>query len=157
MKNGPMKYWLKKIFYYPVMRVKRFFDYAPLIWADEDYDKDFIYMMLKYKIQRTREHLADHKMRGDWEVVCAEMLEAETIINRMLKEDYLQAEQDAHFAKWPRVTSIDEDGNEYSEYTHDKPQGFEWREISERIRELERLDEIRLGYLLTVSIQSWWD
>lgn len=151
------KYWLKKMFYHPVMRVKRFIDYASIIWEDDDYDKGYIYIMLKYKISRTREHLADHKMRSDWQKVCDEMKEAEDIIERIMKEDYLQAEQDAYHEKYPLNFKDDENGESYVESTHDKPQGAEWRTLRERMLEMERQDEIRLGYLLTTSIKDWWD
>jgi hypothetical protein len=107
VKNGPLKYWLKKIFYYPAMRVKRFIDYAPILWHDEDYDWASILRMLQYKIKRTRLHLDDHKMFEGYEERCAEMAEAETIIDRILKEDWLSfsVEDQRRGRRLPRVNA----------------------------------------------------
>jgi hypothetical protein len=158
MKNGPLKYWLKKIFYYPVMRVKRFIDYAPLIWHDEDYDHNFILYMLQYKIKRTKEHIADHNMLESTEEKVAQMQEAEDIIARLLKGLYLEKEADAFHQKYPRKPmKQDSKGNWYSQSTHDKPEGAKWRALAARMRTLEDADWKRLGYLITNCLRGWWD
>ena len=157
MKNGPLKYWLKKIFYHPVMRAKRFLDYAPILWQDEDYDWSAILRMLQYKIKRTRLHLEDHKMFEGFEEACAEMLEAETIIDRILKESWLEEEFEAHMKKYPLQWKTNEKGEEYLESTHDKPQGVEFKSLHERRRALEEADWNRLGFLISTHLRGWWD
>ena len=157
MKNGLLKYWLKKIFYHPTMRVKRFFDYAPLIWKDEDYDWSYIMYMLKYKIKRTREHIDEHKIFEGYEYKVSEMLEAEQMIERILKQDWLSDEFDAHMKKYPTKWQEKENGDMFVESTHDKPEGAEFRAINERRRVLEKADWDRLGYLISNCLQGWWD
>lgn len=147
---------LRRFFVRPFTRVRRFFEYAPLIWHDEDYDKDFILYMLKYKIQRTRLHLADHKMRGDWQKVCAEMLEAEQIIDRILKEDWLSDEMEAYLNKHPIKWHQGKNGEMYVKSKH-KNKNTAWKSLRARITELERRDWNRLGYLISRRLGAWWD
>lgn len=158
MKNGPLKYWLKKIFYYPVTRVLRFFEYAPFIWEDEDYDRNYILYMLRYKIKRTRLHIADHNLFESTPEKVAQMQEAEDIIGRLTRGLYLEDEFDAFQKKYPPAPAkLGEDGLWYHESTHDKPEGAEFRALSERMRALEDADWKRLGEIISTQLNGWWD
>jgi len=156
--NGEMKYWFKKIFYYPVMRVKRFIDYAPLIWMDEDYDWSAILRMLQYKIKRNRLHIDDHKFFDGYKDRVEEMLEAERVIERILKEDWMSSAQDAYFEKYPISW---QDGPEEDEMqlrpSSSGKQRSEWRAIRKKVIKLEKTDWDRLGHLIVNNLRGWWD
>ena len=136
MKDTWLKKWLKRAFYRPVIRIKRFIDYAPLIWRDEDYDGAYILKMLKYKIGRTRMHIASHKLFEGYEACVADMSEAETIIDRILEENWLVDEMTAHYEKYSGAGLV-------GESTHDKPEGREFRAIQDRIATLQKADYLR--------------
>lgn len=140
------------------MRVKRFIDYAPLIWNDEDYDRDFILIMLQYKIKRTRIHIAEHDLFESTEEKVAQMKEVEDIIGRLVRGLYLEEESDAFHKKHPiKPMKQDIDGNWYSESTHDKPEGAKWRALSKRMRKMEEDDWKRLGEIISTQLNGWWD
>jgi hypothetical protein len=150
MKNGPLKYWLKKIFIYPTSRVKRFFEYAPLIWRDEDYDWAAILRLLQYKIKRTRLHIGEHQITESCDIQCAEMAEAEAIIERILHESWLEDEMDAHMKKYPvnwKETRM----------IPNKTGAVEFKKLYKKRAALEKADWDRLGYLISNHLRGWWD
>jgi hypothetical protein len=158
-------YWFRQI--------KRIVEYIPILWADADWDYNYIFYLLKYKLQRTRKEIA--KGSGDDEQWIkprtAEIDEAIRLIDQIMDNNFVEKEHEEHEAKYG---SIKMETGEKDEKTgcfradiyFEKTVGNEElknlaHEDSAKIFELEEqrtqkaLDD--LFNHLSKNIRKWWD
>jgi len=145
--------YIRKIY----LRIKRFVDYAPLIWCDEDWDHGYILKMLCYKIRRHRQYLVKFHHHVGWKHDVKNMLIAEQTLDRMMKDDYARKEWSQHWKRWPhRGWGIEQpDGNTRIEWRRGE------RKDVGRIFKLEQqrkhADWKFLFNHLYKHLEEWWD
>lgn len=57
----------------------------PIVWNDYDWDYVFILIALRHKIQRTRDHINQHRLHTDWQKTIQEMDTAILYLNRLIE------------------------------------------------------------------------
>lgn len=67
--------------------VKRVYQLAPIIWNDRDFDWHYIMYYLKFKIQKTREHIDEHDILVNGKKYCQQMQKVEQLIDLAMDSD----------------------------------------------------------------------
>jgi len=158
-------HWLRQI--------KRIVDYIPILWNDEDWDYEFIFELLKYKLQRTRNEIFDGcGDEKEWKNPrIAEIDEVIKIIDKILNNDFVEEEHCLHEKKYGiiKMESGEKDEktglvrcNMYYELSKDNAELQ--KEASDEARKIYALEEERtqkalddLFNLLSKNIRKWWD
>ena len=76
-----------------VEKAKKISEYKAFLAGDEDHDYLFILRLLKYKLERTRKHIAACH-RGDREAVARQIRTVESLLGRVLKESGSEERQE---------------------------------------------------------------
>lgn len=152
--------WLSNVNHFithPFQQVKRIIEYIPVLWHDEDWDWHYIFRMLRYKIKRTREHMAICTARGEnWERDNANMQRAENLLTRILDDDYMSKEWEEHHQKYPMEFEKTPEGM-YRMKERGEEVRAKTREITNKGTELYNKDWDELWELLKNQIGNWWD
>ena len=173
--------WYQYEFRYPsgwwgIRHVRAFFrntfrilTYIPVLWNNEDFDHGYILELLRYKIKRTRDHIAHHQIHTEWERDVKCMDHAIELLDRVIKDDYFMEEFRAHEAKWNPTGDFlarDKDGNpiesdEGSGYfkgrEHSEPEMAEFRIWADKKYAAEAQDWHELWKLFDEHLKEWWD
>lgn len=176
----PIKHKLEDIWIFPRLCwefLVRLVQYLPIIWKDRDFDHAYIFIMLQYKLKRTREHIVDHQFISKADEVGAEIKVAEDMIEDHFHKDWTEKEQAAHEAKYGElvqdfITVTDKpeltekwgklyECNSYRTLAREAGLGEQEREEQmaiydlHRKREQENLD--KLFKYIRDHIEGWWD
>jgi len=111
-------------------RIARCWSMVKLYWGTEDCDWSVAAMLLRHQIRRIREHVLTHNILYDSDRTARQMLITETLLTRMIAEDYYTIADKRHPARdshWVRL-----------------------------IRNLERQDEGMLANELRRHFRYWW-
>ena len=150
--------------------IARVIEYSPVLWRDRDYDYHHILTILKYKLQRTREHITEHQFIADANLVGEQLAHAEELIRRILNNNYCEEEQAAHEAKWGESVDL-------SHPSEDHPGYYEWdlsranvstpeekeqekdeqHAIYQRMELARQLDLDELFIHIRKNLERWWD
>ena len=151
--------WIKDLYYFTLKAcraIKRFWGYAPIVWADEDWDWVYILRMLKYKIKRTRDNIKENRNHEDCDETVAEMDYILKLIDRVEECDYCKGEFDAHMAKWGERKMIDGPG-----YCTMAPMSEEQRAdfqvLCDKMNAAELADWDELFLVLKRDLKSFWN
>jgi len=135
--------------------------WLPLLWNDYDWDYYPLYKMLHQKIKFMKEHHRDHHNHTDWEEVVAQLQTVEDCLDRLLRDNYLEKEWDAHRARFPRDKWFDSwvqlpDGSrQMPSMSDDERDAFKiLHDEEERLRQAD-LDT--LGQTISRHVRGWWD
>ena len=152
--------WLSDVNHFvthPFQQIKRIIDYIPLLWRDEDWDWHYIFRMLRYKIKRTREHMAVCGARGEnWERDNANMQRAEDLLTRILNDDYMSKGSEEHYEKYPMKFEKMPDGM-YRMKEYGEEQKVQSKQIRDEMQKLYNQDWDDVWALLKSQIGNWWD
>lgn len=157
-----------KDIWYTIKKLPKFivkvFQYAKVLWRDCDYDYASILILLKYKIQRTREHIIKHDIIADAPIIAKQMRYAEFLIQRILDDDYLLDLQQQHDEKWGVTISHFDESNRFHIVKEksttpelQKQERSEQMVIYDAQENVRQKDLDRLFRHLRRYIQRWWD
>ena len=79
-------------------KLKKLCYWLPIIWADEDFDFDYLLTLLAFKIKRMRLHHEKHQLITHWRHVVKEMIDAELMIANI--KDDPDDEWSLHWGQW---------------------------------------------------------
>ena len=69
-------------------KMKRSYKFLRIYWNTADYDWSSILIVMRYQISQVRQHINEHAMIAGYEKLCRQMLIAETLLTRMIADDY---------------------------------------------------------------------
>lgn len=71
--------------------IKNIYKWSSILWKDKDWDYYFIFDVLRFKIEKTRDYIQLHKRFVGWEQVVSKMNLSLKLIN-LVKEEYYNLE-----------------------------------------------------------------
>ena len=164
-----------ELFWYFPKDVGRFivklWQYSPLLWNDRDYDYNYILLMLKYKISRTRKCILTNDIIVNNKKYAKQMKVVEDIIDRITESPYHDEAFVEMEAKWGKNIWF-----EQSRLFHDckhsvrmmsryeKENGSNKKLVRRDVvkaykkeTRLEQKDWNKLWKLLNKNLRFWWD
>jgi hypothetical protein len=128
---------------------KRIVEWIPVIWRDRDFDRGYLYTMLKYKLTRMADHFEEHKNFTGWEKIVEHIRECVQIIERLQKDEYIEKEMDDFREKvgWTVQSRRELSNEEKAEF---------WA-IRARQCQARDDDKARLFEIMKEHIDEWWD
>lgn len=169
---------IKKYLVYPVQdfiskysdRISRSYAFAKLGWKNYDFDSQYLFEVMSFKLKRIREGLKNGCAIQENEDMSA-LQEAIDICERLFEKDYNSKYHELHNKKWGEMPPYTTELSENSEYRrlvfHDRT-----NVKTEADRELERTEFLhafdlgeldrrkdldRLNYLFKEYLPKWWD
>ena len=136
--------------------IVRIFAYIPVIWGNEDFAYDYILKMLRYKIKRTRDHIARHQIHVGYEKDVANMDVAIEMIDTVLADDYFRDEWNAWHESHPLKILIDEDGEHYTPSMTDEERA-EFKPLADKTYAAADQAWHDLWEFLDKHAKEWWD
>lgn len=146
--------------------IKNIIKWFPVIWKDRDYDHDYIYSVLLFKLKKQRDYIAKREWRNYGNVE-----EMNLVIYELEKsrEDYSSEAIKGHDAKWGefKYEFIESEFANCSELIDTREKYLteaEYADMQEDFRNRIRLsrikyesDRINAFTLLGKYIPNWWD
>jgi hypothetical protein len=84
--------------------------WVPILWDDHDFDGAYLLIIIREKLRRMRADHERHKITDDWETIATEILEAETLLDRIIEDDYFHDQYEYLYHLDPlRRAPIDKD------------------------------------------------
>jgi len=134
--------------------------WVPILWNDVDWDYNSFYVMMHTKVKFMKEHHIAHHNHTDWEEVVGQMQTMEDALDRLIKDDYLSAEWDAHHAAFPRVPHDQwektADGCTIMPEMKEEARTAFHKHIDAEDA-LRQADMQTVGTLFTKHTRGWWD
>jgi hypothetical protein len=134
--------------------------YVPVIWSNEDWDYSYILRLLRYKIWRTRHHIAKHRIHVNWEKDVESMDSVIIILDRIIEDDYCKEDWDAFYDKWNPErslrTEVDDEGNTQI-LPMGEEEGAEFKVIADKDHAATESDWKALWTMLERHLRDWWD
>lgn len=156
--------WILRTF---IKNIKRLIKWMPVIWQDREWDQDYLYAILEFKIKNMQEFYESGQSSTCQEKVdetITEMKEARRLINRIRNDVYLDEatlEFDKKYPNYHKEAFNFEkiEGSDCSRLVSyaSKESELEHRkccDIAEKNKEEERK---QLFELLRDKIEGWWD
>ena len=136
--------------------VMRIFAYIPVIWTNEDFDHGYILKMLRYKIKRTRDHIAKHRIHEGWDNDVANMDTAIKMIDAVIADDYFRDEWNAWHEGHPFRTLINEDDTHYIASMTDEERAA-FKPLADKTYAAAEQAWQDLFEYLKKHMREWWD
>lgn len=159
-----------------IWRVKRFFrklkrvwDFIPIIWKGDDYDYQYSIDLFKYQLDRTADYIQDRGFISDADNVASRIRTATRLIEKVYEEEYDCEYQDKmremygeNVLNWVFIDTGKGDGSSYMNYEFEK-----WDNAEEVQRMMNKLfleskaKQDRAHKLvwkfIEHNIKQWWD
>ena len=145
--------WHVRLFFRKLFKVCA---YVPVLWNNEDFDHGYILKLLRYKIKRTRNHIAKHQLHTEWQRDVWNMNYALLLLDRVMADDYFIDEHHAHWEKWPMKFEVDEQGRHFSPSMSDAERA-DWEPLHQKTVQAEQDDWHNLWKFLDEHLKEWWD
>lgn len=126
--------------------LKRVWDYRGILWDDNDYDFATTLHMMRFKLKRLQDHMADHGNLTHTEDYVVELAKVDVLLRNVMDDDP-DDEWLAHYNQWHIGLSLEKDCK----------------------KELEHKKVLRLSYergernwhalwrYLDKNMRNWWD
>lgn len=141
--------------------VKRWFEYAPIIWRDADWDWGRALLMLQYKIKRMRKEIGTYGHHENPENDLKNMDEAIELLKRVTDCDYCQGDFDAHMAKWNKngewFKTVETEDGRWIQAPRSEEEHAEFKVLCDKMTKAEEDDWNVLWSLLSRELRNWWD
>jgi hypothetical protein len=141
-------------------RVARVLAYVPVVWDNEDFDHGYILRMLRYKIKRTRDHIAHHQIHTEWERDVKNMDAVIVLLDRIEADDYCKEEWGLYYDKWNPKRELKfeptPDGNSRMKSMTEQER-LEFRAVADKDYAAMEQDWHELWHMLDLHLRSWWD
>ena len=150
--------------------VKNLIRWFPVIWKDRNWDYNFIYMILKYKLHLMEKNIRNygHHVRAEQDAdkikICVNLLD------RLIKDEYHDNAFKSHYKKWgdakmsfhdlkdePGLCQLKIDYPNVKTEEDKKEQSKGFRICSVLEQNLKEQDLDLLFKLMRKHIQGWWD
>jgi len=132
-----------------INNIIRIFQYIPIIWNDRDWDFIFVFILLKYKIERILKHLKNSPfttLRPKEEKRLKTIL---FLLDRLIKEDFNDNELDNLFKKFkPSLIGFN---------NRTKEEIAEFSRYFKKNVHIKRHHEELLFNLISKHYAKWWD
>ena len=159
-----------------IWRVKRFFrklkrvwDFIPIIWKGDDYDYQYSIDLFKYQLDRTADYIQDRGFISDADNVASRIRTATRLLEKVYEEEYDCEYQDKmremygeNVLNWVFIDTGKGDGSYYMNYEFEK-----WDNAEEVQRMMNKLfleskaKQDRAHKLvwkfIEHNIKQWWD
>lgn len=165
---------LKSLYYNIIYGIQNLFVYFSVIWKTREWDFEFIYELIQFKLKRVRKHLEEHNLFENVDKTCQQIRICENLIQRLLDNDYnkfLHKKHEEKFGKfnfesifYKKGKTDDEDlyelKSKYSKCKNDNEVDLADEE-KHKIYMLDGLayekDRKLLFKILEKYIEGWWD
>ena len=142
-------------------------EYAEVLKEDADWDYNHILRILKYKMERVRNHIVGHNIIKGAKRIGREMDEPIRLLGRVIEDEYDRETMRAFHAKHGQAKMIrespDENGNVPIKFLYrngkqaTEKMGREMRKAYERAHERRKADLRRAFEIMVENLWSWWD
>jgi hypothetical protein len=150
-----------------INNIKRLIKWIPIIWKDREWDQDYLYTILEFKIKNMQEFYESGQSNTCQETVdktIRDMKEARRLINRIRNDVYLEEVSFEFNKKYPNYykeafTFEPIDGKKGNRLVSKaSPESEEEHRECCNIADKNREDERKqLFELLRDKIEEWWD
>jgi hypothetical protein len=159
--------WLYAIYMQPVywwQNLRHIISWVPILWDDRDWDHSYLLIMMREKLRRMRILQEQHGNGSNRMKYAKEILVAELTLDRLIKDEYLEAEMMDHWKRyeadkrWASKTKEEINGNTY--YSVPPPSEAERKEsmsIYDRQEALRKQDLEYFGRYFAKHVRNWWD
>ena len=144
-------------------RIKRFIDYAPLIWEDEDWDYHYLITLMHFKLNRMQKEISESGRLLHAEKYAKQIRVAMRHMEKAFIEDKISEEYSDDLSRWWNLRERIELPDGYVQ--------MHWDEESEEYKKLSKvLDRHRKRYeenykyhfnefvrLFRRNLEKWWD
>jgi len=91
-------------------KIKKLFDYIPIIWNDEDWDYFYFLNLMEFKMNRMEDYFRNHGMSTDNIEVADQIKLSKDIINKIKDDKYFDEVFSDYYNKWdyPRIEKVDD-------------------------------------------------
>jgi hypothetical protein len=144
-------------------------DYRQFLRSDADYDSHFIIRLLRYKLQRTRDHLLEHNISMDAKKCAKEIKAVVDLLLRIENDVYHDELFRPFYKKYGRPRFIRQKGSDkngsvgflikYAKETDRNRSAIrrESHRIMMKIDTLRQRDLNKALFLISKNIWKWWD
>lgn len=157
---------------YPFYRTRKqvgvFFSYLPVLWGDRDWDGHYFLYLMRHKLNRMEKCIRNGS-HVDCDKDADQIKDCITIIDRMIDDNYEEAYNVAHDAKWGELETWDTKvpDSDYYEW-HSKRKNAVTEDDKEQERKeflayMEKAETDRqndyntLFGLIAINLRKWWD
>lgn len=142
--------------------VEKVFYWFPVIWNDRDWDQNYLYTVLKHKLNAMSVYQHKYGNSVDAEKYSVELAEARDLCNKLLNYDYDEESMKLFYDKYPNFEIkhwSEPCGNGlYSWETNlNDEQNQTLLECSKKEDELFQADKQKLFQFISDHIDGWWD
>lgn len=127
--------------------LRRLWDWAPLLWHDEDWDYAYLLRIMRFKVLRMRKHMEKRAIIAHAEDHTAEMAIADVLFRNVVEEDP-DDEWSMHYNQWHIGLKFNE---------HCKAPGAACRLALNYSAKRGRRNWKKLWRHLDRYMQGWWD
>ena len=163
--------WRVKRFF---RKIKRVWDFIPIIWKGDDYDYQYSIDLFKYQLDRTADYIQDRGFISDADNVASRIRTATRLMEKVYNEDYATEYLDdierlygKSKHEFVELDEKDENGDPYytmkitNEYAVDEEHQKEIDEVRHQMF-LKGMDKQKRAHKLLWSyiehnILKWWD
>ena len=152
--------------------IKNIWAWAPIVWADRQWDYVFIYSVLAFKLRRMQQFFeSDAPVVADADEIAQSLKKCADKAERLANDNYLTDELKAmrHEERWGEswfiCNPIDEELSEWRGMWYEKAESYEENDqanrefltASRRAEAKKKLDRISLFGHIIENIENWWD
>lgn len=154
--------WVHSIAYEPRhwwRRICHVASWLPFLWDDYDWDHVHLWKIMREKLKRMRLNHEEEKLIVDWKRVASEIRFAETLLTRLIEDQYIDAEWKKHLKRFPDRQCRKEKKPDGSVVHHPHPNprcGPSVRRLGKLEWERKRADAQDLGRHFAVHWWGWW-
>lgn len=69
-------------------RARTIFQYIPILWRDNDWEYTYIFILLQYKLARTRKCIVGNEIISERYKVAKQIRTCELLLDRLIKDEY---------------------------------------------------------------------
>ena len=149
---------------------KKLKEWAKVLENDWDSEPDYILIVLKYKLERTRKQLVKNDLTATTKKMENQILAVEKLLDKVIKDEYLHEMSRPHVKRWGRVKMLEKsvEGADHLvavEFVYPKAKSKKQQAAADRqmfkiydTSDKARKDDLRKAFeLLQRDIWGWWD
>lgn len=145
-------------FYWPVKqfarKVIKIVQYIPILWNDYDWDYSYIYVLLKYKLERTYKAIDyGYELPKSKNKRLKSLKRCIVLLENLIKDDYCKQELNVYHKNNKTNWIKEKDGSLVS------PPNKNWKELTRLVKKqdlLRKSDTKELFDLMAQNTRSWW-
>lgn len=143
-------------------RIGHVLSWLPILWRDADWDYQFLYITLRYKLHRMRMHHEKDRVIADWKKVAGQIKVAEQCLDRLIKDAYVDKDFARHVKKYGSFLSNmkmvpSPDGKTMMrETTHSPASSADIRRIGNKEAKLIKKDLETFAKMFVEHSRWWW-